>query len=135
MADTEHPNPSIGPDKYQTEYRKQIVETAKKLPLLDAVWKVVFYNRRGYQWGKPPYPDRISFDELEHSWTEDMLAQAISRASALYQDAYRIGDLHHTAKFEKKACQAATANFINLHPGYSERTYEEVISHGCFLAR
>lgn len=126
---------ALGLAKHQLDARRHVVEAAKELPLPDAVWKVIFYNNYGHRWGGQPFPNLISFEELGRFWADDTLTPAVSRALALYNDAYRIGDLHHRAKFEKKACHKATADFMKVHPGYSERTYHEVINHGCFLAR
>lgn len=95
----------------------------------------MFYNRHVYHSGEPPHPDRISFDEIDESWTESMLAPFVARALALYDDAFRIGDLYYRAKFDSTTCQKILVEFRDIHPGYTERTYDEVITYGCVLAR
>ena len=75
-------------DKHQLWQRQLVIDEANSVQPMDAVWRVVRFNIKGYTWGGPPYPSRIEFTELAHSWDRNWLAAAIDLAKALCADTY-----------------------------------------------
>lgn len=122
-------------DKHQLRTRQFVIDKANGAQPMDAVWRVVRYNLKGYTWAGPPYPSRIDFTELAHSWDSDWLAGAIERAKTLCGDTYRVGELYRSKNFEPVACREVVAEFSALYPEFSTKTIEDVISEGCQMAR
>ncbi len=122
-------------NRHQLRTRQFVIDQANGARPMDAVWRVVRYNLKGYTWAGPPYPSGIEFTELAHSWNSDWLAGAIERAKTLCRDTYRIGELYRSKNFEPVACREVVAEVSALYPEYSAKTIEDVISEGCTMAR
>lgn len=113
--------------------RERVIDEARRLPLLDGVFSVLFYNRHRRGLGRPPHALPIVLAEVFPAATETDLAEVSDRVTSLLSSAYRFGDAllaHNFTNYE-----ATKETLAAEHPGFSAKSYEETINYGCFQAR
>lgn len=123
------------PNRHQFDERQYVIDKANAIQPIDAVWEVVRYNRKTRLRFGPPYLGRIDFLELNNSFGDEWLVNAIKRAEALYADTWRIGELYRSKNFKRSACRKVFLEISALYSEFSDETIDQVITDGCIMAR
>jgi hypothetical protein len=119
-------------DQLRKNQRDYVLERAKGLPFLDAVFVLIHYNESFRRMGPLPHDEPINVRaQFSHRHPQE-IEEAVRRVQSLHGAAYGIGDalLGHDPAYQQKERQ-----FRDTHPGFSDESYNAIISYGCFLAR
>ena len=109
--------------------RARVQEEAQNAQLSDAAFAILSYNTFHSQFGPLPRPGPIDPRRtLKHRFSESEISDACRRASALLQEAQRPnGDL--------VSKQLTHADLRKMHPGFSDKCYEDTVRQGYFINR
>ena len=118
---------------YQMKLRRDCLKRASDLPLPDAVFEIVFYNKaQGPLFGRASSFEPLDMTILQQKYAAAEIEEWQQKAYELLRSDYALGDalLRKDGTFEP-----LEYNWKRANPGFSSNTYEKVISHGCFVAR
>ena len=117
---------------YQEEEQARVLEQALTLSLADAVFMIVHYNHHNRAMGPGPYCDPIELSVLHDRHDPNEIAEWRLKALKLRDNAYSVGDalLRKDGTYDRLRVELEAA-----HPGFSQNTYDEAVSYGCFCAR
>lgn len=122
-------DPSVS---YNDAQRTGVIEYARTLPLLDRVFAVIFFNEVSRVFGPKPKSAPIDFEQHFSDVELALLDDAGRKTAELFKRSYRIGN---GLLREGMLHAEALATLKQECPGFSDKTYGILISHGCWEAK
>jgi hypothetical protein len=120
----------------RNEQRREddMVARARGTSLLDGVLEFELFLDRARQWSGFPGVRRLTRDEVFAGRDPEAVRQAQLRARALLDDAERYGDDAHRRRTPQDN-ERLQAEMRREHPGFSDKSYTDVLMRGMFLMR
>jgi len=114
------------------DQQARIRELALSLALPDAVFTIIHYNDHSRRMGPDPSCDPIPLTVLEQAFRPFDVEIWATRASALLDDAYAVGDarLRDDGTYDRLRTE-----YEAKHRGFSSETYQDAVQLGMYQAR